>query len=154
MHTMNGTEAFGLFVILPVFVLILKLATDPFQKTEMAKINHSIKLQDEEWAKEYKKLNPPICTPFDYAGLTPIEAKRQKILDDIKLSLKTKPACECFLIIQEHEENFIVLSFYYDTMCVSTDFMKNRTEKALKKFSQYLERENISPDYEICIITS
>lgn len=151
---MNGTEAFGLFVIVPVAFLVLKLATDPFQKTEMAKINHSIKLQNEEWAKEYEKLNPPICTPLDYAGLTPIEAKKTKILSDLKLSLQNKPSCECFLIIQEHEENFIALSFYYDTMCVSTDFMKYRTEKALKKFCQYLERENITPDYEICIITS
>jgi len=151
---MNGTEAFGLFVIVPVAFLVLKLATDPFQKTEMAKINHSIKLQDEEWAKEYKKLNPPICTPLDYAGLTPIEAKKTKILSDLRLSLKTQPACECFLIIQEHKEDFITLPAYYYTKCVSEDYMKHMSETVIKEFCTYLERKNITPNYEILIITA
>jgi hypothetical protein len=146
---MNGTEAFGLFVILPVFAWILKLATDPFQKTEMVKINHSIKLQKEEWEKNYEINNTP--PSFDYSGLTDIEAKRKKIFDDIKISLKNKPSCECLLIIQEHKENFICLSGYYSTQCKG-EVVKYLGKRMIKSFLRYLEQNNITPNYDICII--
>lgn len=82
-----------------------------------------------------------------------IPAEKQNILVNIKLSLQSKPFTRCFLIIQEHKENFICLALYYDTR-TSFTVQEFQEEKALKKFCQYLERENITPDYEICIITS
>jgi hypothetical protein len=119
MHTMNGTEAFGLFVILPVFILILKLATDPFQKTEIAKINHSIKLQEEEWKKNYEINNPrPI---IDYSKLTPFEA----VCEEIEAYLKKHPDVSCILYTQEHEGKLL----------------------ALKKFTYKADRDDLSPKY-------
>jgi hypothetical protein len=85
-----------------------------------------------------------------------MQAKKQNILDNIKLSLQNKPFTRCFLIIQEHKENFICLPYNYDTR-VSHNLKSEKSEKsekAIKKFSQFLERENITPNYEICIITS
>ena len=79
-----------------------------------------------------------------------MQAKKQNILHNIKLSLQNKPFTRCFLIIQEHKENFICLPYNYDTR-VSRNL---KSKKAIKKFSQSLERENITPNYEICIITS
>jgi hypothetical protein len=82
-----------------------------------------------------------------------MQAKKQNILDNIKLSLQNKPFTRCVLIIQEHKENFICLPYNYDTR-VSHNLKSEKSEKAIKKFSQSLERENITPNYEICIITS
>jgi hypothetical protein len=129
---MNGTEAFGLFVILPVFILILKLATDPFQKTEMVKINHSIKLQEEEWKKNYEINNPrPI---IDYSKLTPFEA----VCKEIEEYLYNHPDVSCLLYTQEHEGKLLALkklTYKADTDDLFPKYVHNAMRRSFKRYT-------------------